>query len=217
MTSAIVNKAVELAALISALPDDASKIDALNEVRSMLHHISPMRMEPIDLVLWVRTEDVQANAYNPNSVAPPEMKLLEISIAEDGYTQPVVTWCDGTQRETVDGYHRGVVGRTSLRVRKRTRGYLPVSTVNADRTEVSNRMASTIRHNRARGVHSIELMKDIVAELVASGMSDQWISRHIGMDADELLRLKQISGLAALFKDREFSKSWQGEADDHDA
>ena len=162
---------------------------------------------PVYSVRSVPVEKVRANAYNPNSVAPPEMKLLEKSIWEDGYTMPVVCYYlpDDDIYEIVDGFHRYRTLLTSKRIFEREQGRLPVVVIDKD---INNRMASTIRHNRARGTHSVELMRDIVAELVQSGMSDQWILRHIGMDADELLRLKQISGLAALFKDKDFSKSW---------
>lgn len=162
---------------------------------------------PVYAVRAVPVEKVRANAYNPNSVAPPEMKLLEKSIWEDGYTMPVVAYYlpDEDVYEIVDGFHRYRTLLTSKRIFERERGMLPVVVIDKD---INNRMASTIRHNRARGTHSIELMRDIVAELVESGMSDAWIMRHIGMDADELLRLKQISGLAALFKGKDFSKSW---------
>lgn len=150
-------------------------------------------------------EKIRANSYNPNAVAPPEMKLLELSIWEDGYTMPVVCYYvnEDDIYEIVDGFHRYMVLKTSKRIYEREQGMLPVSVINKD---MANRMASTIRHNRARGTHSIDLMVNIVSELKESGMSDAWIMRHIGMDADELLRLKQISGLAALFKDREFSE-----------
>ncbi len=165
-------------------------------------------ISPVYNVIAVPLEKIRANAYNPNKVAPPEMKLLEISIWEDGYTMPVVCYYipeeDGY--EIVDGYHRYTVLCTSKRIREREKGMLPVVVIEKD---INNRMASTIRHNRARGSHSIDLMKNIVAELVQSGMSDQWIMKHIGMDVDELLRLKQITGLAALFADQEFSKSWE--------
>lgn len=159
---------------------------------------------PVYSVLAVPLEKVRANAYNPNSVAPPEMKLLELSIWEDGFTMPVVCYYLPEQDvyEIVDGYHRYTVLCTSERIREREGGLLPVVVIDKD---ISNRMASTIRHNRARGSHSIELMSNIVAELVEAGMSDAWILRHIGMDKDELLRLKQITGLAALFKDVQFS------------
>jgi ParB-like chromosome segregation protein Spo0J len=159
---------------------------------------------PVYNVRAVPIEQIRANAYNPNHVAPPEMKLLERSIWEDGYTMPIVCYHvpDEDVYEIVDGYHRYTVMLTSKRIRDREGGVLPVSLIEKD---ISNRMASTIRHNRARGTHSIELMTNIVAELVDSGMGDAWIMKHIGMDADELLRLKQVSGLAALFADLEFS------------
>lgn len=161
---------------------------------------------PVYSVQAVPIERIQANSYNPNAVAPPEMKLLELSIWEDGYTMPIVCYylSDIDKYEIVDGYHRYTVMLTSKRIRDREGGLMPIVVI--DKPE-SNRMASTIRHNRARGSHSIELMSNIVAELTESGMSDAWILKNIGMDADELLRLKQVSGLAALFKDKNFSKS----------
>ena len=150
---------------------------------------------------------IRANAYNPNAVAPPEMALLELSIWEDGYTMPVVCYYIEAEDcyEIVDGYHRYTTMLRSERIREREQGLLPVSVIDKG---VNDRMASTIRHNRARGSHSIELMSNIVAELTQAGMSDAWILRHVGMDKDELLRLKQITGLADLFKDREFSEAW---------
>ena len=134
------------------------------------------------------------------------MKLLELSIWEDGYTMPIVCYylSDVDKYEIVDGYHRYTVMKTSKRIRERENSMLPVVVIDKP---ISNRMASTIRHNRARGSHSIELMSNIVSELVESGMSDAWILKNIGMDADELLRLKQISGLAALFKNKDFSNN----------
>lgn len=158
---------------------------------------------PVYNVKSVPIDKIQANAYNPNAVAPPEMKLLYKSILEDGYTMPIVCYkLENGIYEIVDGFHRYTIMKKHKDIYDRENGCLPVVTI--DRP-LSNRMASTIRHNRARGSHSIELMTNIVAELVESGMSDAWIMRNIGMDADELLRLKQVSGLAALFKDREFS------------
>ncbi len=161
---------------------------------------------PVYRVIAVPVEKVVANNYNPNVVAPPEMKLLELSIWEDGYTMPCVCYYlkDQDRYEIVDGYHRYMVMKTSRRIYERERGLLPVAVIDKD---ISERMASTIRHNRARGVHSVELMSNIVSELVKSGMSDAWIMRHIGMSPDELMRLKQISGLAELFADKEFGKS----------
>ncbi len=162
---------------------------------------------PVYNVKAVPIDKIRANSYNPNSVAPPEMDLLEVSIWEDGYTMPVVCYylADEDVYEIVDGYHRYTVLKTSARIFEREGGMLPVVVIDKDE---SNRMASTIRHNRARGSHSIDLMSNIVAELTRSGMSDAWILKHVGMDKDELLRLKQITGLADLFKDKEFSEAW---------
>ncbi|MDE6182813.1 MAG: ParB/RepB/Spo0J family partition protein [Rikenellaceae bacterium] len=159
---------------------------------------------PVYGVKAVPVEKVVANSYNPNIVAPPEMKLLELSIWEDGYTMPCVCYYleESDLYELVDGYHRYMVMKTSERIYMREKGLLPVVVIDKD---ISNRMASTIRHNRARGVHSVELMSGIVVELVRSGMSDDWIMRNIGMDRDELLRLKQITGLADLFVGKKFS------------
>ena len=159
---------------------------------------------PVYKVMAVPVEKVYANSYNPNVVAPPEMKLLEISIWEDGYTMPCVCYyiADEDRYELVDGYHRYMVMKTSQRIYEREKGLLPVVVIEKD---LSNRMASTIRHNRARGVHSVELMSNIVSELTKAGMSDAWIMRNIGMDKDELLRLKQISGLGEVFADKVFS------------
>lgn len=162
---------------------------------------------PVYNVKSIPIEKIRANSYNPNSVAPPEMELLEISIWEDGYTMPVVCYqVPGEDMyEIVDGYHRYTVLKTSKRVFDREGGKLPVVVIDKDE---SNRMASTIRHNRARGSHSIDLMSNIVSELTQSGMSDAWILKHVGMDKDELLRLKQITGIADLFKDKEFSEAF---------
>ena len=170
---------------------------------------------PVYNVFAVPIEKVVANAYNPNTVAPPEMKLLELSIWEDGYTMPCVCYYleESDIYEIVDGYHRYMVMKTSERIRERERGLLPVVVIDKD---ISDRMASTIRHNRARGMHSVELMSNIVAELSHAGMSDAWFMRNIGMDKDELLRLKQISGLAELFADKGFSMSEDWKEDDDD-
>ena len=163
---------------------------------------------PVYEIKAVPIEKIQANAYNPNHVAPPEMKLLYESIKNDGYTMPIVCYYleDEDKYEIVDGYHRYTVMLTHKDIYEREQGLLPVSVIDKP---ISDRMASTIRHNRARGEHSIELMTNIVAELSKSGMSDAWIMKNIGMDAEELLRLKQLSGLQELFKDKDFSKSWE--------
>lgn len=160
---------------------------------------------PVYNIKAIPIEDIQANSYNPNHVAPPEMKLLYESIKQDGYTMPIVVYPLGNGKyEIVDGYHRYTTMLLHRDIYEREGGKLPCSIIDKDK---SNRMSSTIRHNRARGSHSIELMMNIVSELKKAGMSDAWIMKEIGMDADELLRYKQLSGLAELFKDREFSES----------
>jgi ParB-like chromosome segregation protein Spo0J len=165
---------------------------------------------PVYNVLRVHIDKVQANDYNPNKVAPPEMELLETSIWEDGYTQPVVTYYDGDIDKyiVVDGFHRYTILKTSKRVYEREEGFLPVVVIDK---HISDRMASTIRHNRARGSHNIDLMSNIVSELVEMGKGDAWICKHIGMSKDELLRLKQITGLASLFANTSFSMSEEGD------
>lgn len=167
-------------------------------------------ISPVYNVIRVPVEKIQANSYNPNAVAPPEMKLLYESIKQDGYTMPIVCYHlpDEDRYEIVDGFHRYRILKEHNDIYDREGGCLPVSVIDKP---IENRMASTIRHNRARGSHSIELMTNIVAELVDSGMSDDWIAKNLGMDWDEILRLKQISGLASLFKDKEFGKSWRPE------
>jgi len=152
-----------------------------------------IKKSPVYNVIAVPVEKVQANDYNPNVVAPPEMRLLELSIYYDKEKDVYIL---------VDGFHRYSVLKTSKRIFQRENGMLPIVVIEKD---LSNRMSSTIRHNRARGTHNIELMCHIVAELDKAGMSDQWIMKNIGMDRDELLRLKQISGLADLFANRDFS------------
>lgn len=160
---------------------------------------------PVWNIKGIPVEQIDANSYNPNHVAPPEMRLLYESIKEDGYTMPVVVYQKPDGRyEIVDGYHRYTVMLTHKDIYEREGGLLPCSVIDKD---ISNRMASTIRHNRARGSHSVELMMNIVGELKKAGMSDQWIMKEIGMDADELLRYKQLSGIAELFKDREFTQT----------
>lgn len=165
-------------------------------------------LSPVYNVKAIPIEKIQANAYNPNRVAPPEMKLLYLSIKEDGYTQPVVCYyiADKDIYEVVDGFHRYLVMKTYKDIYEREKGKLPVAVIDKP---LGERIASTIRHNRARGSHDVDLMSNIVAELTELGKSNAWISKHLGMSADEVLRLKQITGLAALFKDDEFSKAWE--------
>lgn len=170
---------------------------------------------PVYDVRAVPIDRVEGNDYNPNKVAPPEMKLLEVSIWEDGYTQPIVTYYDA-ERDiyiVVDGFHRWLILRDSKRIREREQSMCPVVVIDK---ALGERMASTIRHNRARGTHNVELMSQIVAELVEMGKGDRWICQNIGMSADELLRLKQITGIAALFANRDFSQSWDVDTEDEE-
>lgn len=206
----IIKRAEALAEEIGELPED-ERIAVLNEVRLALHEVSPLHSEPVDCVLWVPAEDVQANDYNPNVVAPPEMKLLEHSIDADGFTQPIVSFPQNGYREVVDGFHRNLVGKESKAVRERLKGYLPVTTIRTDRQSREDRIAATIRHNRARGQHQVADMSEIVVELSRRNWSDERVGRELGMDPDEVLRLKQISGLAEVFADKEFSEAWEAE------
>ncbi len=198
---------------METLPDDA-RVDALNRVKRGLHAVSPMRAEPVDCVQWVRSDTVRANDYNPNTVAPPEMELLRHSIASDGYTQPIVTWGSDDVLEVIDGFHRHRVGKECPEVTARVHGFLPVVVVNEARVDRGDRIASTIRHNRARGKHRIDGMSAIVVELKRRNWSDEKIGRELGMDPDEVLRLAQISGLAEMFADREFSEAWEAVTSD---
>lgn len=188
-----------------------AKIDAINAIRRHIHEQSPMRTEPVDFVEWVPSDQVIANDYNPNSVAPPEMELLKTSILADGYTQPIVTNLEEQNRVVVDGFHRNRVGKESKDVKKRIHGYLPVVQIRASQVDVPNRMASTIRHNRARGKHRVDAMTDIVVELKKRNWSDEKIAKNLGMEPDEILRLCQLSGLAELFSDSNFSAAWEVE------
>lgn len=169
---------------------------------------------PVYNVIAVPIEKVVPNTYNPNTVAPPEMKLLYDSIKEDGYTMPIVCYYAKAQDRyiIVDGFHRYRVMLEYPDIYQRENGMLPVSVIDKP---LAQRMASTIRHNRARGSHDVDLMSNIVKELHELGRSDAWISQHLGMDKDEILRLKQITGLAALFRDVKFGRAWRP-ADEED-
>jgi ParB-like chromosome segregation protein Spo0J len=181
----------------------------VNTLRQAIHDVSPWKDHPVDLVMWAKAETVVANDYNPNSVAPPEMELLRTSIAADGYTQPIVTNAEESERVVVDGFHRNRVGREYPEVAESLHGYLPVVQIRSTAQDRGDRMASTIRHNRARGKHSVVKMTDIVLELKRRNWSDAKIAKQLGMDADEVLRLSQIGGLADSFADRDFSQAWE--------
>lgn len=185
------------------------KVNYINKIKEELKQISPFANEPVDCVQWVKEELVIANDYNPNTVAPPEMELLHTSIQEDGYTQPIVVYQHDGIYEVVDGFHRNRVGKEYKDIHDRIHGYLPVTVINDDRHEKADRIASTIRHNRARGKHRVEAMSDIVIELKRRNWSDSKIAKELGMDADEVLRLTQITGLAEMFADKDFSEAWE--------
>ncbi|MCS4488275.1 IbrB-like domain-containing protein [Streptococcus sciuri] len=163
---------------------------------------------PVYHVQAIPIEKITPNDYNPNAVAPPEMKLLYDSILSDGYTMPIVCYYDASHDNyiIVDGFHRYQIMKDYPDIYEREGGKLPVSVIDKP---LEHRMASTIRHNRARGSHDVDLMSNIVKDLHELGRSDNWISKHLGMDKDEILRLKQITGLAALFKDYDFSQAWE--------
>jgi ParB-like chromosome segregation protein Spo0J len=194
------------------------RVTRLNKLRALVSELSPFATEPVDLVEWIPAATVHANDYNPNTVAPPEMELLRLSIMADGYTQPIVTMPDGAddERVVIDGFHRRRVGTEMPDVAARVHGYLPVVRVRADREERNDRIASTIRHNRARGKHRVDAMSDIVIELKQRNWTDERIGRELGMEPDEVLRLCQVAGLAELFADDDFSASWDAAGPDDD-
>lgn len=195
-------------AKLSELPVD-ERVEKINEIKKMLHEVSPFSGHPVDCVLWVKNDAVHANDYNPNSVAPPEMELLRVSIAADGYTQPIVGNEEDGRIVVVDGFHRHRVGKEVKEVRESVHGYLPIVQIRVSQTDRSDRIAATIRHNRARGKHKVDAMSDIVIELKRRNWSDEKIGRELGMDPDEVLRLTQISGLAEMFSDADFSEAWE--------
>lgn len=208
----IVIRAENVIELIKLLSDD-EKVEAINQIKIALHEVSPFKAEPVDCVLWVKGDQVYANDYNPNSVATPEMELLSLSILADGYTQPIVTWPTDQGSQVIDGFHRNRVGKENKDVNARIMGYLPVVSIRSDREDQNDRMASTIRHNRARGKHRIEAMSEIVLALKRRNWSPKKIGKELGMDQDEVLRLVQISGLSDMFKDSEFSEAWEVDAE----
>jgi ParB-like chromosome segregation protein Spo0J len=204
----IISLVNELSKEILSIENVDDKIQTLNLVRESLHQVSPLKHHPVDFVRWEKSIKVEANEYNPNAVAPPEMLLLYESIKNDGYTMPIVSFKDDDITRIVDGFHRRETERRNKDISESTHGYVPLTSVRTEQSDSSNRMASTIRHNRARGSHNIDLMSQIVSELVEMGKGDAWICKHIGMSIDELLRMKQITGLASLFENKDFSDSW---------
>lgn len=194
----------------------AETVECINSIRKYIHEHSPFKGEPVDYVKWELSDNVVANDYNPNKVAPPEMELLEVSIMNDGYTQPIVTWNNPEKEKTevIDGFHRNRVGKESKVVNQRVKGYLPVVDIRKEQSGKNDRIASTIRHNRARGKHQVDAMSEIVIELKNRNWTNKRIAKQLGMDEEEVLRLCQISGLENLFSDNDFSKAWVAEDSD---
>lgn len=198
----------EMKNYLQSLPED-KRIEAINAFRQAIHENSPFREQPVDCVLWIKQDEITANDYNPNNVAPPEKRLLCKSLEMDGFTQPiVVTESEARHYEIVDGFHRHEIGSNRAVLKRQLKGYLPVTCLRKERQKKLDRIAATIRHNRARGRHQINAMSDIVRELVQLGWDDERISQELGMDSDEVLRLKQINGLLELFADRRYSEAW---------
>lgn len=198
----------EMKAYLESIPEE-NRIDAINAFRLALHELSPFKEQPVDCVLWVKQECIDGNDYNPNNVAPPEKRLLLKSLEADGFTQPVVVMQHRENHfEIIDGFHRHELGKEKPALKKQLKGYLPVTYIRSGKQTRADRMASTVRHNRARGRHKIHDMSEIVRELAQLGWKDERISKELGMDSDEVLRLKQINGLLELFADRRFSRAW---------
>lgn len=198
----------EMKNYLQSLPED-KRIEAINAFRQAIHENSPFREQPVDCVLWIKQDEITANDYNPNNVAPPEKRLLCKSLEMDGFTQPiVVTESEARHYEIVDCFHRHEIGSNRAVLKRQLKGYLPVTCLRKERQKKFDRIAATIRHNRARGRHQINAMSDIVRELVQLGWDDERISQELGMDSDEVLRLKQINGLLELFADRRYSEAW---------
>lgn len=207
----IIECAKSICEKMKALSDE-SVIDLQNQIKKMLHEVSPLKNEPVDCVVWVKNDTVYANDYNPNSVAPPEMELLRVSIDADGYTQPIVSMTSDAGHEVIDGFHRHRVGKECEDINARVFGRLPIVEIKESQNDKGNRMASTIRHNRARGKHKIDAMSDIVLDLKKRNWSDCKIAKNLGMEPDEVLRLAQVQGLAEMFRDSDFSQAWESES-----
>ena len=206
MNTRIVELLLEVKKEFEGIKDIDEKVKMLNLIRTNIADISPFE-EPVDCVRWIPMDKVKANEYNPNRVASAEMKLLHTSIKLDGYTQPIVAYkLDNGEYEVVDGFHRNRVGKEYKDINKRIHGYLPLVILDKPLDE---RIGSTIRHNRARGTHQIRSMSEIVIDLSKAGWTDEEICKKIGMELDEVIKLKQITGLKEAFQNHEFSKSWE--------
>ena len=192
--------------ILELLKNNEFTIDEINEIQNALYEKNPLKHNPVARVMFVDVDKIEPNDYNPNAVAKNEMKLLEISIDHDGYTQPTVTIYDKEKDKyvIVDGFHRYYVMKTSKLINERNGGKLPIVVLDKD---INERMASTVRHNRARGKHSVSGMGKIVCDMIKNGATDEEVCNELGLESDELVRLKYTSGVAKLFEGQEFSKS----------
>ena len=197
------NKTKEIIELIKS---SSFTIEDINEIENELYNKNPLKHNPVSRVQFIDVDKIEPNDYNPNAVAKNEMKLLEISIDHDGYTQPTVTIYDKERDKyvIVDCFHRYYVMKTSKLINERNGGKLPIVVLDKD---INDRMASTVRHNRARGKHSVTGMGNIVCEMIKNGATDEEVCNELGLETDELVRLKYTSGVAKLFENEEFSKS----------
>ena len=184
------------------------QISIIEEIKELLHNLSPLKEQPVNRIRWVLIDEVCPNDYNPNSVAKKEMGLLYTSIKHDGYTQPIVTIQDQKTGKYViiDGFHRYYTAKTNADILERNKGYLPIVVLEKD---INDRMASTVRHNRARGMHSIAGMSSMVFTMLENGWSDKEICNELGMGVEELVKLKHITGFSKLFADAEYNKAWE--------
>lgn len=200
--------AAQINEFLADAENDLDMMDRIEFIRDACHDNSPVASQPVDRVRWVPIDCVCPNDYNPNSVAGREMHLLYTSILQDGYTQPVVTIWDKDKGMYViiDGFHRYFTCKTNPDILERNHGCLPIVVLNKD---INERMASTVRHNRARGRHSVGGMSNMVFEMLQNGMADEDICNQLGMEPDELLRLKHITGFSKLFEDTEYSRAWE--------
>lgn len=197
-------------AILAAAEAAPDKFAFLNEVQDFIYtNLNPTK-QPVGKVLWVSIDMVEPNDYNPNSVAVKEMSLLYTSISHDGYTQPVVTIYDPNRKKyiIVDGFHRYFTAKKHKDILERNKGMLPIVVIDKD---INERMAATVRHNRARGKHSIDGMSSMVFSMLKNGMTDAEICNELGMEAEELLKLKHITGFSKLFADKKYSEAWESE------
>lgn len=198
---------MNIAEIVDWVMTQPNPVDTIEELKSALHERSPRNVHPVNFIRWMNIDKVQANDYNPNSVASVEMKLLHTSISHDGYTQPVVTVYDPEidKYVIVDGFHRYFTMRSNKDIWDTTGGFLPIVVLNK---EINDRMASTVRHNRARGKHSVSGMANMAFKMMDNGWDDAAICNELGMEPEELLRLKHITGFSKLFADAKYKREW---------